>query len=118
MDEDLGINLFLKKECRQVTGSVEARNALYALLKLSDAQKQSGIISASTADFALSLCHFGDKLKIPVIVVLPKTTQLKIQYQWTIATMIFDGDNLYQAQVFASMLARKKNMYYLERCDI
>ncbi|XP_012222639.1 L-threonine ammonia-lyase-like isoform X2 [Linepithema humile] len=82
-----------------------------------DAQKRNGVISASTADFALSLCHFGDKLKIPVTVVLPTTTQLKIHtYQWTTATMIFKGDDLNQARLFALMLAKEKTMHYIKRC--
>lgn len=38
--------------------------------------------------------------------------------QWTFTTVIFEGKNLNQAEVFTVMLVKKKNIDYLKRYDI
>ena len=110
------MELYLKKECCQITKSCHARSALCTLLSLTTEQKQCGVITALQED-ALPLCHFGNVLNIPVEIVLPNTTlsskinELK-KYK---ATLTIKGNDLDKAETIASELATKKNMYCIKR---
>lgn len=46
------MDIYLKKEFLQFTGSFKERGARYALLMLSDEQKKTGVISASLGNHA------------------------------------------------------------------
>lgn len=54
-----GIDLYLKKDFLQITGSFKERGARYALMMLSEEQKKAGVISASLGNHALALCYHG-----------------------------------------------------------
>ncbi|XP_012222544.2 uncharacterized protein [Linepithema humile] len=119
--EETGLALHLKKDFRQITGSCHARSALCTLLNLSNEHKQNGVITALEED-ALPLCYFGEKLNIPVTIVLPNTTLLnKIyaleQYQYTNTTLFIEGNNSDEAEKIASDLAKMNNMYCIKRDD-
>lgn len=63
--------LFLKCEHIQWTGSFKIRGALNALLQLSSIEKQKGVVTRSSGNFAQSLAFAGSLLQIPVTVVMP-----------------------------------------------
>uniref|UniRef100_A0A182M857 Serine racemase n=1 Tax=Anopheles culicifacies TaxID=139723 RepID=A0A182M857_9DIPT len=76
----IDMDIYLKKEFLQFTGSFKERGARYALLMLSDEQKKTGVISASLGNHAQGLSYHGWKLGIPVTVVMPlKASLMKIQ---------------------------------------
>ncbi|XP_012222549.2 uncharacterized protein [Linepithema humile] len=115
--EEMGLELYLKNDFRQITGSCHARSALSTLLNLTPEQKQNGVITALEED-ALPLCYFGEKLKIPVTIVLPNTTLLsKIhtleQYEYT--TLLIQGKNSDESERMASEMAAMNNMYCIKR---
>ncbi len=67
-----GFDLFLKCEHQQVTGSFKERGACNRLLNLSAAERSLGVIAASAGNHALGLSYHGERLGIPVSVVMPK----------------------------------------------
>lgn len=67
-----GMEIYLKKDFLQHTGSFKERGARYSLLTLSKSEKVTGVIAASAGNHALALCYHGMNLKIPVVVVMPK----------------------------------------------
>lgn len=108
------MNLYLKKDFRQITGSSNARSALCTLLNLST-EHTNGVITALEED-ALPLCYFGNKLNIPVTIVLPNTTSsMKIralkQYN---AKLIIQGNNSQEAEEIAFRLAETNNKYLIK----
>ncbi len=66
-----GNSIFLKCEHLQETGSFKVRGAFYTLLNLSDANKKRGVITRSAGNFAKALAFAGQKLAVPVTVVMP-----------------------------------------------
>lgn len=80
LSEETGMEIYLKKEFLQFTGSFKERGARYCLLQLSQEQKKKGVISASLGNHAQGICYHGMKLNIPVTVVMPVTAPImKVQ---------------------------------------
>lgn len=73
---ETGMDIYLKKEYLQYTGSFKERGARYCLLQLSEAQKKKGVISASLGNHAQGVCYHGMKLNIPTTVVMPVTAPI------------------------------------------
>lgn len=110
-----GIDLYMKKDFVQVTGSFKERGARYALLQLSDEQKRIGVISASLGNHALALCYHGYKLGISVTVVMPALAPImKIaacrQYG---ADVIVNGADMGEAKRIALMKAKETGLIYI-----
>ncbi|VDO95372.1 unnamed protein product [Soboliphyme baturini] len=92
----LGMEIYFKKEFMHVTGSFKERGIRNTLLKLTPEQRKRGTITASAGNHALALSYHGDKLHIPVTVVMPIISPLmKIsrcrQYN---ANIIVQGANI------------------------
>lgn len=115
LSDAIGIDLYLKKDFLQATGSFKERGARYALLMLEDEQKRIGVISASLGNHALALCYHGNKLGIPVTVVMPVLAPImKIaacrQYG---ANVIVDGLDMGEAKRIALRQAKENGLTYI-----
>ncbi|XP_002020120.2 uncharacterized protein LOC6594912 [Drosophila persimilis] len=114
-----GMELYLKKDFLQYTGSFKERGARYALLSLTDEQKRTGVISASLGNHAQALCYHGWKLNIPVTVVMPKAAPImKIQkcrnYK---ARVIVDGNDMGEAKSLAMRMSQDEGLLYVNGYD-
>lgn len=76
LSKRMGIELFLKKDYRQMTGSFKERGARNALLLLSPEEKKNGVVAASAGNHALALAYHGKQLGIPVTCVMPHIAPL------------------------------------------
>jgi len=92
--------VYLKPENLQVTGAFKLRGALNKIKKLSDEEKQRGLIAASAGNHAQGVAYSGHALGIPTTIVMPKTTPLiKVQAtkNWganvVLAGYVFDEAN-------------------------
>ncbi|KAJ0173577.1 hypothetical protein K1T71_010726 [Dendrolimus kikuchii] len=89
------MELNYKFEIFHNTGSFKDRGALYALSTLNKEQRQNGVLTASTGNWALALAFRGQQLGIPVTVVLPVNTMHSViqrcqHYEATV--ILFGGD--------------------------
>ncbi|XP_017790705.1 PREDICTED: L-threonine ammonia-lyase [Habropoda laboriosa] len=119
LSDMFGMDLYLKKDFLQVTGSFKERGARYALVMLTEEQKKIGVISASLGNHALALCYHGYKLGIPVTVVMPVLAPImKIaacrQYG---ANVIVDGLDMGEAKSIALRYAKEKKLMYINGYD-
>ncbi len=62
LSEETQMNIFLKKDYMQYTGSFKERGARYTLVMMSDEEKKRGVISASAGNHALGLAYHGQQL--------------------------------------------------------
>jgi threonine dehydratase len=67
-----GVQLWLKHEYHQVTGSFKERGAVNRLLLLGADERARGVVAASAGNHALGLAYHGQRLGIPVRVVMPR----------------------------------------------
>lgn len=119
LSEETGMEIYLKKEFLQFTGSFKERGARYCLLQLNGEQKKKGVISASLGNHAQGLCYHGLKLNIPVTVVMPVTAPImKVQkcrnYK---ANVIVRGSNMKEAKQIAMALGQEQGLLYVNGYD-
>ncbi|XP_063706175.1 L-threonine ammonia-lyase [Culicoides brevitarsis] len=119
LSEDTGMEIYLKKEFLQFTGSFKERGARYCLLQLSPEQKKKGVISASLGNHAQGICYHGMKLNIPVTVVMPVTAPImKVQKCRNYgANVIVKGANMKEAKQLAMKLGEKSGLLYVNGYD-
>jgi len=65
------MDVCIKKDYRQITGSFKERGARNALMLLSDKQKETGVMAASAGNHAQALAYHGFALGIPVTCLMP-----------------------------------------------
>lgn len=69
-----GIELRLKAECCQVTGSFKARGAFNRVLNLPLSVRQQGLATASGGNFGAAVAYVGQQLSIPADVFVMNTS--------------------------------------------
>jgi threonine dehydratase len=114
-----GMDIYLKKDFLQNTGSFKERGARYAMLMLSPERRQKGVIAASLGNHAQAVCYHGHLLGIPVTVVMPIIAPImKIQkckeYK---ANVIMDGKDMAEARKIAIKMAKDRGYTYINGYD-
>ncbi|XP_046678956.1 L-threonine ammonia-lyase-like isoform X2 [Homalodisca vitripennis] len=119
MSESEGMEIFLKQDFLQRSGSFKERGACYALMMLPEAQKKKGVIAASAGNHAQALCYHGKKLGIPVTVVMPVFAPImKIQACYRFGgKVIVEGSNMQEARHVALVRASKLGLTYINGYD-
>ena len=69
-----GVELFLKLETMQRTGSFKERGAANKLLRLTAAERAAGVIAVSAGNHAQGVAYQGTRLGIASTIVMPETT--------------------------------------------
>lgn len=114
-----GMDVYLKQDFLQFTGSFKERGARYALMELPASQKARGVISASLGNHALALSYHGKALGIPVTVVMPLVApMMKIQCcRQHGATVVVQGQDMGEAKAIAMRMARELQLAYINGYD-
>lgn len=66
----------LKLECLQVTGAFKARGANNAILQLSDAAREHGVITASGGNHGIAVAYAAYASGCPAVIYLPETSAM------------------------------------------
>lgn len=75
-----GNEVYIKPENLQITGAFKLRGASNKIGKLSDEQKQKGLIASSAGNHAQGVAYSAQKLGIKATIVMPETTPfIKVQ---------------------------------------
>ncbi|HYZ16294.1 MAG TPA: threonine ammonia-lyase [Candidatus Acidoferrum sp.] len=72
----IGGDVYLKLENRQATGAYKERGALNALLSLSAADRERGVVTMSAGNHGQAVAYHGTRLGVKTTVVMPETTPL------------------------------------------
>ncbi|XP_045776864.1 L-threonine ammonia-lyase-like [Maniola jurtina] len=116
---ETGINIFYKLEMFQRTGSFKERGAINALELLSRDKQKVGVVLASLGNQAIGICYYGQKIGVPVTVVMPTCVPIaKLQLCHNLgAKVIVQGKDLVEAQKYARIFARDKGLTYINGRD-
>ena len=114
-----GAHVYCKLDYLQRTGSFKERGARNALLLLSDAQRQRGVIAASAGNHAQGIAYHGSLLGIPVTVVMPKFAALiKVtNCRHLGAKVVLHGTDLTEARAHAEALAQSEGLTFIHPFD-
>src|SRR5579871_1261117 len=114
-----GAEVWVKFENLQFTASYKERGALNKLLQLSDEEKQRGVIAASAGNHAQGLAYHGERLGIPVTIVMPKGTPfVKVQQTRDFgAAVVIDGEDYDSAHQHAQKLGEERGYVFVHPFD-
>ncbi|XP_047033511.1 L-threonine ammonia-lyase-like isoform X3 [Helicoverpa zea] len=119
MSTTFGMDIYLKNDFLQHTGSFKERGARNALLLLSKDNKTRGVISASLGNHSQALSYHANNLNIPVTVVMPNVAPImKIQKCRSYgANVIVQGHDMKEAKYHAMSLAKERSLIYINGYD-
>ncbi len=114
-----GADVWVKFENLQFTASYKERGALNKLLQLTDDEKRRGVIAASAGNHAQGLAYHGQRLGVPVTIVMPRGTPfVKVQQTRDFgASVVIDGDNFDEAYVHAVTLGDERGLVFVHPFD-
>ncbi|KAM9324425.1 L-threonine ammonia-lyase-like isoform 2-T2 [Gastrophryne carolinensis] len=119
VSKQYGVDIYLKKEYLQYTGSVKERGVLYLLTALQEDQQRKGVIVAADSNFSMAVAHHASQLHIPVFVIMSAGTspnRVKICRDYGAMVILF-GPTEKDAQSHARRLAQENNYLYIEEED-
>jgi threonine dehydratase len=119
LSEATGCDIYCKMELLQRTGSFKERGARNALLLLTAAQREQGVIAASAGNHALALAYHGALLGVPVTVVMPKFAPLikQVNCRRLGATVELHGQSFAEAKQRADEIRAAKSLTYIHGYD-
>ena len=110
-----GAEVWVKFENLQFTAAYKERGALNKLMLLSEIEKRRGVIAASAGNHSQGLAYHGQRLSVPVTIVMPRGTPfLKVKQTRDYgAEVIIEGDNYDEAYAVALALGEKRGLTYV-----
>ncbi len=114
-----GADVWVKFENLQFTASYKERGALNKLLQLTDDEKRRGVIAASAGNHAQGLAYHGQRLGVPVTIVMPRGTPfVKVQQTRDFgASVVIEGENFDEAYAHAVQLGEERGLLFVHPFD-
>jgi len=114
-----GAEVWVKFENLQFTASYKERGALNRLSRLNDEERRRGVIAASAGNHAQGLAYHGDRLGVPVTIVMPRgTPHVKVQQTREFgASVIIDGEGFDAAYESARALEAERGLVFIHPFD-
>ena len=113
------LEVYLKLECLQITGSFKLRGATNKLLSLTNEQKNKGVIAVSTGNHGKGVAHaakqIGIKSTIFMSSMVPEHRKKAIESLGAKVEII--GNNSDEADLYAKKLAKEKNITLIHPFD-
>lgn len=102
--------IFLKMESAQPTGSFKVRGAFNAISQLNQAERERGVITRSSGNFAQAVAYAAQKLGIHAVIVMPQNApQTKIKgTQRYGAQIVFSGNSHEEGDAIVARLAEEQ----------
>lgn len=119
LSEIAGMEIWLKRDDLQRTGSFKERGARHALLCLTPEQRAWGVVAASAGNHALGLAYHGAQLGVRVTVVMPVTAPaVKVtRCRGLGAEVVLQGETFEEAQAYAADWAATTGAAYVHPFD-
>ena len=114
-----GAEIYLKFENQQFTASFKERGALNRLLELNATAKRRGVIAMSAGNHAQALAYHGQRLGIPICIVMPRSTPNAKVAQTRVfgAEIVLHGVQFDETLVFTEQLAQDRNLTLVHPFD-
>jgi threonine dehydratase len=119
LGERFGVELYVKHENLQATGSFKDRGALVKLAGLGARERARGVIAMSAGNHAQAVAHHARRLGIPAVIVMPQTTPFtKVASTAALgAEIVQDGETLAESEEVARRLADERGLVFVHPYD-
>ena len=112
LSQQTGVEVYLKLDNLQMTGSFKERGACNKLTLLTDAERRQGVIAASAGNHAQAVAYHGSRLGISTKIVMPEGTPLiKVE-----RTRKFGGEVVLRGANFDESYAHARELQTREGC--
>ena len=71
LNEKLGGRVLVKAECLQLSGAFKFRGAYNRISRLSDEERQAGVVAFSSGNHAQGVAMVSQMLGVPAVIVMP-----------------------------------------------
>jgi threonine dehydratase len=115
LSEITGAEVWVKFENLQFTAAYKERGALNKLSRLTAEERARGVIAASAGNHAQGLAYHGERLGVPVTIVMPRgTPHVKVQQTREHgAAVVIDGDGFDAAYTRARELEAERGLVFI-----
>ncbi|MDX9918351.1 MAG: threonine/serine dehydratase, partial [Gudongella sp.] len=115
LSEEVGANVYLKKENLQITGAYKLRGAYNKIASLTQEERQRGVIAASAGNHAQGVAYSARSFNITATIIMPEATPLlKVTGTKALgAEVILQGDNYDEAYAYALTYAQEHNLTFI-----
>ncbi len=119
LSEIAGCEVHIKFENLQFTASFKERGALNKLLTLTEEERNRGVIAASAGNHAQALAYHGQRLGVPVTIVMPKATPtVKVEHTRRFgAEVVLHGESYDEAGEHAVAIRRQFDLVLVHPFD-
>lgn len=119
LSKRLGVDLVLKLENLQLTGSFKTRGALVKLASLTSAEARRGVVAMSAGNHAQGVAYHARTLGIRATIVMPETTPFtKVEHTEELgARVILKGKTLAECRAVADDLATRERLVFIHPYD-
>lgn len=119
LSREIGLDLYVKYENRQVTSSFKERGALNSILSLTSEQQKRGIVAMSAGNHAQGVSYHATRMGIDATIVMPETTPfVKIMGTERYGAKVkLKGSNVEDATTYARTLEVEKGMTFVHPFD-
>ncbi len=115
----LNVDVFLKLETMQRTGSFKDRGAYIKLLSLTPQQRKNGVIAVSAGNHAQGVAYHAQNMGIPATIIMPQNTPLTkiMKTEQFGAEVILHGYNLNECEPLAFKMAEQHDYSFISPYD-
>jgi threonine dehydratase len=119
LSEQTGIDLYLKMENFQRSGSFKMRGAYYKIHSLSDSERKRGVVAASAGNHAQGVAHAATLLGVKSTIVMPESASpAKIDATKGYgARVVLHGTGFEDALEMGRQIARKEDAMFIHAFD-
>ena len=119
LNAELGLDLFLKCENLQPVGAFKVRGGLNLMHHLDQAQRERGVISASTGNHGQSIAYAARAYDSMATICVPENANpLKVASMERLgATVVHHGADFDEARAEAERLADERGMYFVHSAN-
>ena len=119
LSQQLNKNIFLKMETMQDTGAFKLRGAANSILNLTDQQRASGVVTASSGNHGRAVAYVAQTLGIKAVICMSSlvpSNKIAAIEQLGAQVVIF-GDNQDLATEKAQQLAKSEHLNFISAFD-
>jgi threonine dehydratase len=119
LSEITGAEVWVKFENLQFTAAYKERGALNRLGSLTEEERKRGVIAASAGNHAQGLAYHGERMGVPVTIVMPRgTPHVKVQQTREFgASVVIDGEGFDSAYARARELEAERGLVFIHPFD-
>lgn len=115
LDKICGTRVLVKHENQQMTGAFKVRGGINLVSRLSDEERQKGVITASTGNHGQSVAYAAHLFETRAVIVVPEgSNPLKVAAMQDLgAEVLFHGADFDTAREYCAKVASHESLRYI-----